>query len=390
MAHLRKKSNSPYWLATFKNSDGRFVERSTKCTNRKDADALVAEWEKASRKALAGELTQAQSMKILDDMVFDSTGEQVKRESLSDFFKRWLDGKKTRKQFSTEKRYRPILMGYLDFIGPKRSAAIVGSVTPLEIARYRDEQLKEGKSPTTADFSIKVLSAALEAARKEGMSLTNPAESVERLNQAPEEKKPFTDQQVRKLLDHADGDWQGMVLLACHTGIRLSDAANLTWGCFDLEERTVTFIASKTASRRKTKRPESVVYLHGDFVAWLKSQIRGIGEAPVFPTLHGRKPGSAGGLSTAFTNLMKRAGIVSELGEEKEGKGRRFRELSFHSCRHTFCSRLANAAVSADVRKVIAGHSSDEIHDRYVHLDISAQMTAVNSMPSITSNLGES
>ena len=105
--------------------------------------------------------------------------------------------------------------------------------------------------------------------------------------------------------------------------------------------------------------------------------------APLFPSLHGRKPGSSGGLSNAFNQLMARAGIRAPMGEKKTGKGRQFRQLGFHDLRHTMISNFANADIPADVRKEIAGHSSDEIHRRYVHLDLSAQRRALERIGSI-------
>jgi hypothetical protein len=44
---------------------------------------------------------------------------------------------------------------------------------------------------------------------------------------------------------------------------------------------------------------------------------------------------------------------------------------------------LANADISADVRKEIAGHSSDEVHRRYVHLELSAQRRAIERIASV-------
>lgn len=42
---------------------------------------------------------------------------------------------------------------------------------------------------------------------------------------------------------------------------------------------------------------------------------------------------------------------------------------------------LADAGVSADVRQRIAGHSSDAIHKRYVHLNLDTQREAVAKLP---------
>ena len=80
---------------------------------------------------------------------------------------------------------------------------------------------------------------------------------------------------------------------------------------------------------------------------------------------------------------MKLAGIRVPLGSEERGKGRRFKALGFHSLRHSFISRLANAEVPADVRKQLVGHSSDDIHRRYVHLDLSLQTKAIAGLSSL-------
>ena len=84
-----------------------------------------------------------------------------------------------------------------------------------------------------------------------------------------------------------------------------------------------------------------------------------------------------------FRRLMDKAGIRVPHGAVKIGKGRQFRALGYHSLRHSFVSRLANLEVLPDVRKQLAGHSSDEIHRRYVHLDLSLQAKAIGKLPSV-------
>ena len=82
-------------------------------------------------------------------------------------------------------------------------------------------------------------------------------------------------------------------------------------------------------------------------------------------------------------DFMKKAGSDRERGEEKRGKGRRTTAKGFHSLRHSMISRMANAQVSADVRKAIAGHSSDNAHKRYTHLSLDAQREGLKALPSL-------
>ena len=76
-----------------------------------------------------------------------------------------------------------------------------------------------------------------------------PEESQERL--------PFSKDQVKDLLAVAENEWRVMILLGYHTGIRLSDAANLTWANIDLLKRILVFRARKTAGRAKGGKKDS-------------------------------------------------------------------------------------------------------------------------------------
>ena len=60
-----------------------------------------------------------------------------------------------------------------------------------------------------------------------------------------------------------------------------------------------------------------------------------------------------------FSEVLKRAGIVAGKGEK----------VSFHSLRHTFVTRLADAGVAEDVRMRLAGHTNAITHGVYTHED---------------------
>jgi integrase len=167
-----------------------------------------------------------------------------------------------------------------------------------------------------------------------------------------------------------------MILFGVHCGIRLADAAHLTWSAFNADERKLVFFESKN---RKTIE----IALHPEVIRWLAKRPRGIGNAPIFPSLAMHETGSAGGLSNAFSAIMAKANIAIPMGEARTGKGRTFRGKGFHSMRHTMISRMANADVSSDVRRAIAGHASDAAHRRYTHLKLETQRRAVEGMPSV-------
>ena len=380
MSSLHKRQHSPYWWGKFRDDMGVTRFRSTKKTKRDDAQEIVLAWQRSATSAKAGELTKAVVLKTLNEMLERTTGERVEVFTVRKFFADWLKAKTTTgKSAGTVERYKPILKGFVKFLGEKRANISIAGVTATDIERFRDLESGSGKSAASANLAVSVLRAVFSDARRKGILLTNPAEAVELVHAAPNERQPFTDDTIALLLAAADWEWRGMILLGAHAGLRIGDAARLIWTAIDLTAGTLTFAPQKT-SRRTHGKPQRIAMhpeLHSYFVGLPKNSVP---NKPIFPTLHNRTAGGHQGLSNAFAALMTKAGIAYVVSDKPKGKGRGFSAFSFHSLRHTFISRLANAGITADVRKEIAGHSSDEIHRRYTHLDVSTQQRALNSL----------
>jgi integrase len=362
------------------------MKRSTKLTDRKKAMKMAESFEDAVRLAKAAELTRSAVLKMVNELMERTHGEGLDNRSTRQHIADYQAGIRTKE--STLKRYRPIFEGFLANLGDARANARLASVTSEELEAFHKAELKAGKTSGTADFALKVLSGVFAAARVKASILHNPVpETLVRVNKnrvatEAEERHPFTDDQTSALLAVADVEWQGMILMAYHTGIRLNDAANLTRQNIE-GGKLLKFREQKTAHRKKHKKDQvTVVVMSHDLRNYIKSLPVPIAEdAPLFPSLFGKKSGSAGGLSNMFGRLLVKAGIDREQGDAKEGKGRRFSALSFHSFRHTMISRLANSGAPDAVSKAISGHSTDEAHSRYIHLDTSAQEKVVAKAP---------
>jgi integrase len=396
---------SPYWRAKFRGIDGRPVWLTTKCRDSRKALAIAQRWEKAARLAESWELNQSRAQKILDEvtelcrmpatlaitktlldqLLRDSIGGSLAGQDFEVFAREWLSSKNTGKVApSTAGKYELVIERFLSFLPERRRIASVASITAGEIERFRDAELKAGKSPQTANMWLAILRAIFNVARRQCAIATNPAEAVEFVQADAEQRVPFDDDQLRALLAVASVQWRGMILFGAHCGLRLRDAANLTWNNIDLGTRTLSYAALKTSRRKKASQRLTSVYLHGDVINYLEGLA--VSDDPgqaLFPDLHGRGSSGRGGLSPEFSSLMDLAGIRAPLGIAKTGLGRRFKALGFHSLRHSFISRLANAEVSSDVRREIVGHSNEEIHQRYVHLDLALQQNAIAKLSSL-------
>lgn len=386
MASLWKHPNSPFWTACYTDETGRQRKRSTKLTDRRSALKMAEAFEDASKKARAAELTRAAAVKVLNELMERTHGEGIDTRSTRQHFTDYVLSLEAQgKKEGTLRRYQPIFEGFLAHLGEARANARFASVSAQEIESFRDDELKAGKTAATADFALKVLNGVFEEARRKAVILHNPVQAVKPLaSNSSEERRPFTDEQVKQLLAVADTEWQGMILFAYHTGIRLNDAANLTRQNIE-GGKILRFREAKTSHRKqRASERDTQVVMAKDLVEYIRSLPIPIKrDAPIFPSLHGKKSGSAGGLSNAFARLMDKAGIDREQSEQRKGKGRRFSALSFHSLRHTMISRLANSDAPEAVTKAMSGHSTDEAHRRYIHQDIEAQGKVVAKAPKI-------
>ena len=241
--------------------------------------------------------------------------------------------------------------------------------------------LKAGKSGADGESVGESVSAALNAAYRQGHIKNNPCLALESLSEDGEGARvPFTSAQVTKLVAKATGELLLAILFSFYTGARLGDVVNMSWDAIDWRKRLVRFTAAKTGK-------EIVIPLHDDFHrALLKSERVGIGRAKMFRLLADKPTGGRNGLSGEFKALMHEAGIQGKV-TLRHG-GRATSTLSFHSLRHAFASEMANRGVAEEVRMKLAGHSTRNVHAGYSHHEFETLRAAIAVIPGIGGKIG--
>jgi uncharacterized protein YaiL (DUF2058 family) len=68
MASLRRKPRSPFWFACFTDADGRRTQRSTKQSDRKKAQGIANQFERAAKLASEKRLGESQARRVLSDI----------------------------------------------------------------------------------------------------------------------------------------------------------------------------------------------------------------------------------------------------------------------------------------------------------------------------------
>jgi integrase len=393
MPSLRKDSRgrSPFWICCYTSATGQRLQKSTKITIRplkgekrkegspkttadKRAEALEVclAIERAENHAKNGTLTEQQAKKIIGEILERTTGEPLRNYKVSDWLAHWLDMKAQVRAGKTMDRYRQVIRDFIASLGSRANLAL-SHITPKDVLTYRNLITKTGKAARTANLSVKVVSAAFNAAVRQHIIESNPATALESLPVKADEKETFTSAQVSKLARAAEGDWRGAILLGYYTGARLSDVANMRWGAIDWSNKIIRFTASKTGKA-------VTLPLHPQLERQLLKNA-GIGNAPMFPTLAGRGTGGKHGLSGRFNAIMYKAGIEGK--RTQASRGRMLSSLSFHSLRHSFNSALANAGVSQEIRQKLTGHTSAEVNKIYTHLELAPLRAAVEKLPAL-------
>src|SRR5438093_1942111 len=387
MASITKDAHqppkSPFWIACFNGvgSDGRVrrFKRSTQTTDRKLAQKLADECEQLEKLAGEKRLTESHCRKVIAQMYERTTGEPLHFNTAREWLTEWIESKKNETELRAFLKYKQIVNEFLAHIG-KKADHLLREITQADIRSWRDALKRKGLAAPTVNHAIKILRMPFNAAHDAGHIEINPTKNAVRplRDEARNgEKDVFTPEQITELIKAAPSeDWKGAILCGYYTGLRLRDVADLEWSAVDLDRCTIR------VTTRKTLRTVTVP-IHPQFRACLEKQTRGIGKAPVFPTLAGKSGGGKSGLSMAFKRIMERAKIKGRLLRDATGAGRSQSSLSFHSLRHSFNSAMANAGVGVEMRQELIGHSSLEMNKIYTHPDIEVKREAVLKLPGI-------
>jgi integrase len=372
------RGRSPYWIAQFKSADGRWLKKSTKLTNKKKALDVALALEHGEHLARSGAFSEARLRDLLEQTLARVTGAPVQHYTVETWLGWWHERKEKARPASAE-RYGQVVRDFVKSLGP-RAQLPLEHIADKDILAFRNGETKRGLSNKTANLAVKIISMAFNDALRQGKIKFNPCLGLDALDEESAEREPFTSDEIAKLLGPATGDWRRAITFAYFTGARLGDIAGMCWSAIDLDKHLVTFTPKKTRRGKKIL----LIPLHPDLEKeLLKSP--GIGKAPLFPSLVGRKSGGRHGLSAEFAAIMRQAGVRGEIVRHT-ATGRKNTTKSFHSLRHSFNSALANAGVTREVRQVLTGHASERMNELYTHRELETVQSAIGLIPKVAGN----
>jgi integrase len=383
MASIHKQPGKPNWFASFTGPDGRRHFRSTGTAEKSLAKRVALEFEHASREAKAGRFNESTVRKTLADLYAIANSSPLTSSTIRDFFQAWLKRKEIEAKGRTHERYVTVVNHLLNGLGATADKDI-SQLSAKEINNMRD-RLATSLSPSSANYTVKVLRVALNQARRDGLVDTNEASRVSLIQRSGKsQRRPFTLDELKKILAVSNDEWRGMILTALYSGLRIGDVSELTWSNIDLQNAKMTVQTGKTG--RIVDLPIAPpLFRHFETLPAADDP-----RAPLFPKAYAARSRShyGGTLSNQFHEILVAAGLAKDRPHTSIGKGRGAKRqpsvLSFHSLRHTATSLLKNAGVSDVVARDIIGHDSEAISRNYTHIDMATKRKAVDAMPDIT------
>lgn len=379
VASVWKHPESKYWSACFSLPNGSRTKRSTKTTNRSDAQKIAEKFEEAARHVA----TEVQARKVLSDIYALTTGRNLKSTTIEDFLNRWVTSKQSELSASSNANYSRAARQFIEHLG-SRSKADISRLEKEDVLTFRDA-IAASRSTGTANFGLKVIRIAFGQAQRDGLLAVNPAEQVRILKAKPTgtERRAFTLAELKRVLDVAEAEMRGLIIFGLYTGQRLGDLARLTWQNFDLPRAELSFVTGKTGRQQIIPLAQPLVRYIGSLPASSKPT------EPIFPKASAivTREQRTGSLSNKFYDVLVAAGIAPKRSKQATGRGRSGKrltnELSFHALRHTATSLMKNAGVSSAIVQEFVGHDSPAISANYTHIETSALRKAAESLPDI-------
>jgi integrase/recombinase XerD len=395
------RNRGPHYFCAFYDPEGFRRLKTTGTPNKQIAKTICVNIEHAATLARHGKLSNEKALKLIRDtcnQIAEGHGKlagdqahNVLKSNIEEFIKiaggeltsytvkSWLETwltDRTDASKATLLEYRHIVDLFLRFLGARADRPL----TTLQSKQIEDfkTHLSSRVAHSTVNKAIKILKASFNNAVKKRQLDFSPAEHIESIDGEAGTRRPFTDDELQKLLKAAEPDWRTMILTAFYTGLRLRDCANLTWQNVQLHTNTINVKTEKT-DRQQDLPIADPLSRHLNKLAGDNP------DAPLCPSLHGQK---ASWLSAQFYKVMVKAKLVAERDHQGKGKGRDAKrdssKISFHSLRYNTTSALKSAGVNDSITMDIVGHETAAVSRNYTKIDDSAKRAAIGKLPDIT------
>lgn len=337
------KTREGVYQVSFRSTAGKTKTLTTRCTNEADAkkvvqDAGVKDLELAAR---SGRLTNEAISHI-------TTGRKITLTKAVPQFEVWMK--------SIGRSPRTVASEVLT-VNQWLGVARIENLPPAAVTEQHINKFINDPKSTTKLGTRKGMLAAIRTffsfCQAKGWCVANPSvlvrvdmSAMSHAQKEPKVRECFNGQEVRRLIESADeGFWKFAIKLGYEIGLRLGDICQLEWDCFAVPGRVSVWT---------DKRDRRVSVPLSDELSELLTQVPVHSSKYLFPeqrkTILDTKRRAL--LSNQFKRLSAKVGI---------------NDKSFHSLRHSFCTRMSIEGKSLEDIAKDVGHSSTKTTKTYIH-----------------------
>lgn len=276
----------------------------------------------------------------------------IRDKKFGEFIKEYLEYSKANKSKSAFEIDQRVLYKFTALFKIKN----LSEVTTPKLEKYKTYRLSQKVSKSTINRELTTLKHALNKAREWKYLEESPGRFVKKF---PYEKtnakiRSLSNQEIAKILKALESQTEKpksmlltikrIILMAIHTGMRLSEILNAKWEDLNLKERLIYTRTIKGGSLRVRNIPLNRCSYN------IITASRRVGEYIFSPS---KKPISRSYVSHTFMRLVRESRIAP---------------ACFNDLRHTFASHLGEAGADERTIAELLGHASTRTTWIYTHL----------------------
>lgn len=221
----------------------------------------------------------------------------------------------------------------------------IDQIGPYLAPGYLSNRLGDGVGPKAANDDMRRLSALLTLARDDGILERNLLSGWKKLKEPTPRTRWLTYQEEERLLAECDEEFGRLVQIAILSGMRQAEQLTCRPSQILWESREIYLPKTKNGDARHVPMSKRLREL-------VRAQLE-IGSEWLCPNRSRTNRWLKDNLRRRLNAVLARASIE---------------DCTWHTFRHTFCSRLAMAGVPLRTIQILAGHKSIKTTERYAHL----------------------
>lgn len=272
---------------------------------------------------------------------------------VNDVYLRW--SRQHKRSFKCDEHHAKVLCSHF-------KGKLIREITSADVENYkltRKEQITQRstqRSGSSVNRERALLSMVFSIAITHGYCESNPCKGVKRFKEDGGRKRVLSRDEEKLLMEMLmvrQPDLRPIAIIALGTGMRRGEIMGLNWKDIDFEKGLIYLHAGKTKSGKARVAP-----MNSDVRATLFELREVKSEGQIFPF-------NADSVSYRFSILCDKLGMP---------------DVTLHTLRHTFDTRLIERNVNPFVVKELMGHATLAQTSHYSHVSVMEMQQAVKTL----------